>query len=131
MLRNRITNYYRLKGMTKEAVEEDLKARAARGASPGELEEIRTLYARSGRKGVVQWDLNKSLQRWEKDHWHSEAFIIAQLYADLGDLDSSFKWIDKCIELRSTVLVWIYVGETAWRKDPRFADVQRKMGVHF
>ena len=131
MFRNRIADYYRLKGMTKEATEEDLKARAARGASPAEIEEVRTLYARSGRKGVVKWDLNKALQRWGKDHWHNEAFIIAQLYADLGDMDNSFRWIDRCIELRSTVLIWVYIGDTAWRKDPRFAEVQRKMGVHY
>ena len=110
---------------------QSFKARAARGASPAEIEEVRTLYARSGRKGVVKWDLNKALQRWGKDHWHNEAFIIAQLYADLGDMDNSFRWIDRCIELRSTVLIWVYIGDTAWRNDPRFAEVQRKMGVHY
>ncbi len=57
--------------------------------------------------------------------------MIASLNAELGDMDNSFKWIEKCIELRSTVLIWIYVGDTAWRKDARFAEVQRKMGVHF
>ena len=131
MFRNRIADYYRLKGMTKEAIEEDLKARAARGATSQEIEEIRTLYVRSGRKAVVQRDLSQMLKRWDKDHWHNDAFIIATLYRDLGDMDNSFRWIDKCVELRSTVLIWIYVGETAWRKDPRFAEVQRKMGVHY
>jgi TolB-like protein/DNA-binding winged helix-turn-helix (wHTH) protein/Tfp pilus assembly protein PilF len=131
MFRNRIADYYRFKGMTKEAIEEDLKARAARGASPQELEEIKTIYDRSGRKGVLQREVNQALKRWEKDHWHNEAYSIASLYAELGDMDSSFKWIDKCIELRSTVLIWIYVGDNAWRKDARFAEVQRKMGVHY
>ena len=59
------------------------------------------------------------------------AYVIASLNAELADMDNSFKWIEKCIELRSTVLIWIYVGDTAWRKDARFAEVQRKMGVHF
>lgn len=131
MFRNRIADYYRRKGMTKEAIEEELKARAARGASPQELEEIRTIYARFGRKGVLQREVNLALKRWEKSHWHNDAFVVAQLYAELGDMDSSFKWIDKCVELRSTVLIWIYVGDTEWRKDPRFAEVQRKMGVHY
>jgi TolB-like protein/DNA-binding winged helix-turn-helix (wHTH) protein/Tfp pilus assembly protein PilF len=131
MFRNRIAYYYRSKGLTKEAIEEDLKARAATGATPQEIEEIRTIYARSGRKGVVQRELQKALRRWEKDHWHNDAFVVAQLYAELGDIDRSFKWIDKCIELRSTVLIWIYEGDTAWRKDPRFAEIQRKMGVHY
>jgi len=131
MFHGRIAYYYRMKGMTKEAVEEDLQARAAQGANRQEIEEIRRIYDRSGRKAVVQRDIGKALKRWEKDHWHNEAYNIASLYSELGDMDSSFKWIDKCVELRSTGLIWIYVGDTAWRKDARFAEVQRKMGVHF
>jgi adenylate cyclase len=131
MFHGRIAYYYRMKGMTKEAIAEDLTARAAQGASPKEIEGFRRIYARSGRKGVVQRDLQNALKRWEKDHWHDEAYKIASLYAELGDLDSSFKWVDQCVDLHSTALIWIYIGDTAWRKDPRFAEVQRKMGVHF
>jgi TolB-like protein/DNA-binding winged helix-turn-helix (wHTH) protein/Tfp pilus assembly protein PilF len=131
MFRNRIADYYRRKGMTKEAIEEELKARAAGGTGPREIEELRRLYARSGRKAVVQSDLNKGLISWEKSHWHTDAFAIAQMYAILGDMDNSFKWIDKCVEMRSTTLIWIYIGDSAWRKDPRFAEAQRKMGVHY
>jgi hypothetical protein len=79
----------------------------------------------------LQREVNLALQRWEKSHWHNDAFVVAQLYAELGDMDSSFQWIDKCVELRSTVLIWIYAGDTAWRKDPRFGEVQRKMGVRY
>jgi tetratricopeptide (TPR) repeat protein len=131
MFLSRIADYYWMKGMKNEAIEADLKARAARGATPKEIEEIRKIYASSGRKGVVQWDLGKALKRWEKDHWHNDAFNLASLYAQLRDMDTSFKWIDKCVELRSTVLIWIYIGDTTWRKDARFAEVQRKMDVHF
>jgi len=35
---------------------------------------------------------------------------------------------DKCIELRSTALMWIYVGDPL-QLDPRFAVVKRKIGV--
>lgn len=45
------------------------------------------------------------LDRWEKDTWHAEAFSIAMRYANLGDLDSAFTWINKCIDLRSTELI--------------------------
>jgi hypothetical protein len=37
-----------------------------------------------------------------KDHWHADAFAIAMLYAELGDLDKAFAWIARCVELRST-----------------------------
>jgi TolB-like protein/DNA-binding winged helix-turn-helix (wHTH) protein len=131
MFLTRIADYYWIKRMKNEAIEADLKARAARGATSKEIEEIRRIYASSGRKGVLQRDIQSALKRWEKDHWHNDAFNLASLYAELGDMDTSFKWIDKCVELRSTVLIWIYIGDTAWLKDPRFAEVQRKMGVHF
>ena len=117
--------------MTNQAIEEEFKARAAGGTSPQEIDELRRLYLRSDRKAVVQRDLNKALRRWEKGHWHNDAFVVAQLYADLGDMNNSFKWVEKCVEMRSTVLIWIYIGDTAWRKDPRFAEVQRKMGVQY
>jgi TolB-like protein/DNA-binding winged helix-turn-helix (wHTH) protein len=131
MFLSRIADYYWIRGMKNEAIEADLKARAARGATPKEIEEIRRIYASSGRKGVLQRDIQSAQKRWEKDHWHNDAFNLASLYAELGDMDTSFKWIDKCVDLHSTALIWIYIGDTAWRKDPRFAEVQREMGVHF
>jgi hypothetical protein len=131
MFLTRIADYYWIKGMKNEAIEADLKARAARGTTPKEIEEIRRIYASSGRKGVFQRDIQSALKRWEKDHWHNDAFNLAVLYAGLGDMDTSFKWIDKCVELRSTMLIWFYIGDIGWGKDARFAEVQRKMGVHF
>jgi TolB-like protein/DNA-binding winged helix-turn-helix (wHTH) protein len=131
MFHDRMAYYYQRKGMTNEAIEEEVKARTAKGATPEQIQEIRNIYAQSGRKGVLKREIDAALKRWEKGHWHNDAYVIASLNAELGDMDNSFKWIEKCIELRSTVLIWIYVGDTAWRKDPRFTEVQRKMGVHF
>lgn len=132
MFHDRIADYYRQKGMTKEAIAEEMKARAARGETPQEIEEVQRIYARSGRKDVLQRDLKKALSRWDKSHWHVDAYVIAILYGLLGDMDRSFQWLDKCIELRSTQLTWIYVvGDPPWRKDPRFSDLQRKMGVYY
>jgi TolB-like protein/DNA-binding winged helix-turn-helix (wHTH) protein len=131
MFHDRMAYYYRRKSMTNEAIEEEVKARTAKGATPEQIQEIRNIYAQSGRKGVLKREIDAALKRWEKGHWHNDAYVIAFLYAELGDMDNSFSWIEKCIELRSTVLIWIYVGDTAWQKDPRFADIQRKMGVHF
>jgi len=131
MFHDRMAYYYQRKGMINEAIEEELKARTAKGATPEQIQEIRSIYAQSGRKGVLKREIDAALKRWEKGHWHNDAYVIASLNAELGDMDNSFKWIEKCIELRSTVLIWIYVGDTAWRKDARFAEVQRKMGVHF
>jgi len=86
-------------------------------------------YAVSGRKGVLEKDLQAALARWEKDHWHTDAFNVATLYVRLRDKDKAFAWIDKLIEVRSPWLIWIFPGDPLLRSDPRFADVKRKMGM--
>jgi tetratricopeptide (TPR) repeat protein len=129
MLHEGLARCYRSKGREKEASDEDIKSRIAFGATPKEIEEYRKTYAISGRKGIVQHDLQASLANWEKDHWHTDAFFIAMAYVELEDKDKAFAWIDKLIELRSTWLIWIYPGAPLLRDDSRFAEVKRKMGV--
>ena len=131
MLHEGLARCYRAKGREKEAWDEDIKSRIAFGATPKEIDEYRKTYAVSGRKGIVQKDLQASLASWQKDHWHTDAFYIAMAYVELGNKDQAFAWIDKLIELRSTWLIWIYPGDPLLRDDPRFAEVKRKMGVQF
>jgi hypothetical protein len=87
------------------------------------------IHALSGRNGILKKDLQEALARWDKAHWHNDAFAIAMLYVELGEMNNAFAWIDKCIELRSTALIWIYIGDGPLQHDPRFAEVKRKMGV--
>jgi len=129
MVHGGIAGCYRTKGMEKQAFEEEVTARIAKGASPQKIDELRKIYAHAGHKGILKMDLQEALARWDKDHWHTDASTIEGLYADLGDLDNAFAWVDKCIELRSTILIWIYVGDNPLQHDPRFAEVKRKMGV--
>lgn len=129
MLRAHLAGCYRAQGKTKEAFEEDIKLRVASGASPAEIDELRNLYARSGEKGMREQNLRNRLEHWAKDHWHNDAYNVAFAYAGVGDMDNAFAWIDKCIELRSTVLVWILVGDNPFQHDSRFAAVKSKMGL--
>jgi|HubBroStandDraft_4_1064222.scaffolds.fasta_scaffold02880_3 serine/threonine protein kinase/tetratricopeptide (TPR) repeat protein len=129
MLHTGLANCYRTKGFQKEALEEEVKGRIASGATPKEIEDFRKTYEVSGRQGILQKDLQAALARWEKDHWHTDAFNIAMLYVSLGDKDRSFVWIDKLIEVRSTWLIWIFPGDPLLRSDPRFSEVKRKMGI--
>lgn len=131
MLHDRMAGCYRAKGMEKEYLEEWTKARIANGATPQEIEDFHKTYATSGRDAVLRKDLQAKLARWEKDHWHRDGWEIAIAYADLGENDQAFAWIDKLIQLRSTTLFWLYDGNNPLRKDPRFADVRRKMGVKY
>jgi hypothetical protein len=115
--------------MEKESLEEWTKARIANGATPQDIEDFHETYATLGRNGVLRKDLQAQLARWEKDHWHRDGWEIAMAYANLGENDQAFAWIDKLIELRCTMLFWLYDGDTPLRQDPRFAEVKHKMGI--
>jgi len=45
-----------------------------------------------------------------------------------GDMDSAYKWIDKAVEVRSTMLFWVLTGNSPLRKDSRFEEMKQKMG---
>ena len=127
LLRDSLSECYQSKGMLKEAFEEDVKSRVAAGATPQEIEQIRKIYAVSGSKGVRQKDLQDSLASWEKDHWHSDAYDIVDGYLALGDTDRAFIWINKAADVRSTMLFWLFIEQPQVVRDPRFAEVKRKM----
>jgi TolB-like protein len=130
LLRDSLSECYQRKGMLKEAFEEDVKSRIAAGATPQEIEQIRKIYAVSGSKGVTQKDLQDSLASWEKDHWHSDAFDIVDDYLALGDTDRAFIWMNKAADVRSTMLFWLFIEQPQLVRDPRFAEVKRKMTGH-
>jgi len=131
MIHDRMAECYTSKGMAKEALEARVQSMIANGATPKEVEEFKRTLASAGQKGVLRKTLQETLGRWEKDHWHTDGFTIATTYADLGEYDQAFAWIDKLIALRSTMLFWIYDKgrDDPMRKDPRFAEMKRKMGV--
>jgi eukaryotic-like serine/threonine-protein kinase len=117
------------KGLRQESFEEEVKARIGDGASSKEIEEIRATYTASGWKSVWRNELQVALKRWDQNHWHMDAWEISTIYAQLGDKDKAFAWIDKAIELRSGMLIWLFIGDNELRSDPRFAEVKREMGV--
>ena len=131
MIHDRMAGCYTSKGMAKEALEARVQSMIANGAAPKEVEEFKKTLASAGRTGVLRKTLQETLGRWEKDQWHVDGFTIATTYADLGEYDQAFAWIDKLIVLRSTMLFWIYdtKPDDPLRKDPRFAAMKRKMGV--
>ena len=118
-------------GNAKEALEARVQSMIANGATPREVEEFKRTLASVAQKGVLRKTLQEALGRWEKDHWHTDGFTIATTYASLREYDQAFAWIDKLIALRSTMLFWIYdTGrDDPLRKDPRFAEMKRKMSV--
>ena len=72
-------------------------------------------------------------QRKEKERWTSygSAFLIATPYADLGDKDQAFRWLNAAYQERD---YWLEGLKTDFlldplRSDPRFAELVRKVGL--
>jgi tetratricopeptide (TPR) repeat protein len=127
LLRQTLSDCYKNNGMPREAFEEDVKARIAAGATPQEIEQLRRVFAASGPKGVLQYDVKDSLASWNKDHWHNDAYDLVSEYADLDDKDRAFFWMNKAADVRSTMLFWVYIYQPELLSDPRFDEVKRKM----
>jgi tetratricopeptide (TPR) repeat protein len=130
LLRQNLSDFYKNKGMPKEAFEEDVKARIAAGATSQEIAQLRKVFAASGRKGVLRRDVKDSLASWDKDHWHNGACDLFSEYAELGDKDRAFLWMNKAADVRSTMLFWVYINQPDLLSDPRFDEVKRKMTAH-
>jgi hypothetical protein len=56
---------------------------------------------------------------------------VAVVYAGLGDRDKVFEWLEKDFQKRSTSLVELRmeVPFAAFRDDPRFKDLLKRMGL--
>jgi DUF1365 family protein len=66
-----------------------------------------------------------------KSGQHGSAYRIAALYADLGDKDQAFRWLNTAYEERDWQLEGLnsdfYIDPL--RSDPRFAELVRKVGL--
>jgi len=62
---------------------------------------------------------------------YSSARIIADLYADLGDKDQAFRWLDTARQERDYLLLGLKTDFSldTIRSDPRFAELVRKVGL--
>jgi serine/threonine protein kinase len=62
---------------------------------------------------------------------YSSAYNIAALYADLGDKEESFRWLNTAYQERDWYLVGLktdFILDPI-RSDPRFAELERKVGL--
>jgi hypothetical protein len=62
---------------------------------------------------------------------YSSAFRIAELYAELGDKDQAFRWLNTAYQERDAELIGMKTdfGLDPLRSDPRFAELVRKVGL--
>ena len=60
----------------------------------------------------------------------SPGLYLAEVYAGLGEKDQAFAWLEKDFQARSSLLIFIYIYPLEpLRDDPRYTDLQRRVGL--
>jgi len=62
---------------------------------------------------------------------YSSAYGIASMYAELGETDQAFRWLDTAYQERDYWLLGLKTDSSPdlIRSDPRFAELVRKVGL--
>jgi TolB-like protein/DNA-binding winged helix-turn-helix (wHTH) protein/Tfp pilus assembly protein PilF len=86
-------------------------------------------YAAAGKRHAAYKVLD-DLKQMSKRKYVS-AYLIATVYAGLGDKNSAFGWLTTALEERNDLLVGLKVDPVfaSFRSDPRFADLLRRIGL--
>jgi len=124
---------YERKGMLKEAMHELVMALKFGGkkelAASVQRKFISSGYAAA--KTTFLWGDLREMQRRYKGGSPSVAVSIAADYALLGEKNKAFEWLEKALRQRGKYLMYLKVDDRleGLRSDPRFLDIQRRMGI--
>jgi eukaryotic-like serine/threonine-protein kinase len=93
------------------------------------LVELGYVYAVSGRKGEAENMIRQLKQKVSQSA--ADSYVLAPIYAGLGDRDQAFAWLEKAYAERSFWLIFLNVDPNldSLRSDPRFADLVRRVGL--
>jgi len=106
--------------------------------SPLLLTSLASAYARAGRRADANHVLRRLQELWQRQGtapaWHTAhspyvcPYEVAGVYAQLGENDRAFDWLDKAYRNRSC-LYWLRVDPRfdSIRSDPRFQQLLAKM----
>ena len=122
---------YRGKRMHSQVIEE-WNARGQFSLDRNESD-FASAVARDFRSGGWKGALTKGIEVRQKQRktGYSSAYDIATLYAELGEKDEAFKWLNAAYQEHDINLVSIKTDFTfdALRSDPRFAELVGKVGL--
>ena len=128
---NGLAQAYWGKRMYPEVIEE-FKTYAQFSGDKSNLELASTLdrgFRASGWKGAV----GKAIEvlKAQRKSGYASPYRIAQLYADLGDKEHAFEWLNVAYQERNEDLLSLKTQFTldSLRSDPRFVELVRKVGL--
>jgi TolB-like protein len=92
---------------------------------------METGYRSSGWQGALRKGIEVSLAQRKAKNGYLAPSGIAELYADLGDKDHAFEWLNTAYQERDFGLIGIRTDFSfdSLRSDPRYAELVRKIGL--
>jgi tetratricopeptide (TPR) repeat protein len=124
---NQLAQAYLEKHMFADAITELQKAIELSGGSPASLANLARAYAGSNRKAEALNLLHDLKKKATPAYSHTTD--IAVIYTALGDKDQAINWLEKGYEERFNPGVLLRPGFDPLRSDPRFQDLQQRIGL--
>lgn len=91
---------------------------------------LKRANARAGPKFALE-ELMRAAEEYTKKHGGSVLLPMAFTYSSLGNKNRAFVWLDKAVEQRSWMIIYLK-SDNVWdplRSDPRFKDLLRRVGL--
>ena len=119
---------YDQKGMYREAIAARQMRRKLAGLDAEETAALREAAAATSAR--VYWRKRLEQELEESKQELSTAFDMAEIYAQLGEKDQAFAWLERSYEERYHMMMYLQVAPNLdpLRSDPRFADLLRRVG---
>ena len=120
---------YDQKGMYKEAIAAHQMRRKLAGLDAEESAALREAAAATSAR--VYWQKRLEQEVEESKRELSGGFEMAEIFAQLGEKDQAFAWLERAYEERSFMMLYLKVAPNLdpLRSDPRFADLLRRVGL--
>ena len=120
---------YDQKGMYREAIAARQTRRKLIGYDAEETAALREASAATSAR--VYWQKRLEQEVEESRREPSTAFDMAEIFAQLGEKDEAFKWLERAYEERSFFMMYLKVAPNLdpLRSDPRFTDLLRRVGL--
>src|SRR5580700_9151220 len=124
---NQLGQAYLQKQMFDDAVAELEKAARLSGGSPPVIANLARAYALSGKRNEAVKLLSDLKKR--SSPGYSRASEIAVIYVSLGDSGQAMSWLERSYEERFNPGALLRPGFDPLRSDPRFEDLERRIGL--
>ena len=128
---NDLFNLHMVAGRHQEAVDWYLKLlNRPNGGDPAAAAALKEKFEKEGIQGFLRTRIARALEQTRSGGGGSP-MTLAQLYAFLGDRDEAVHWIEKAVEQRQSLVVFVnqHPMYASLREHPRFQQIVRRIGL--